>query len=206
MPPVIEVKRKCLVCDKEFTQVDYAFHIQEEILSQLMVMNETLADIKEITDMTYEYMNTDDNYDPVNSKIALDDDLDLGDDAPPLTPEAQQKLQDETDLLLTKVTYDYHKELEKENATSDDFTKCESTDISSINGSSDVTIHRGNDTKSDPAVIPSTPIIGEVKTDGEESITNGELTQVASTVFDHTKSKELENVTLDDILKRIMDR
>jgi hypothetical protein len=205
MPPVIEVKRKCLVCDKEFTQVDYAFHIQEEILSQLMVMNETLADIKEITDMTYEYMNVDDNNDPVNSKIALDDDLDLGDEDPPLTSE-EQKLQDETDLLLTKVTYDYHKELEKEKLISDDFTKNESSDISSINGSSNIIIHRGNDIESSPAVIPSTPVVGEVKTDGEESITKGELTQVASTVFDHTKSKELENVTLDDILKRIMDR
>jgi hypothetical protein len=186
MSPVIADKRKCLVCDKEFTTVDYAFHIQEEILSQLMVMNETLADIKEITDMTYEYMNTDDNNEPVNSKIAADDDL------------------------IDEPVIDSYGDVELENQNT---TKNESPNISNVNGYSSTANLDGNDTKPDSVPVPLNPIISETKTDGQETPETGNdtkpLTEIASTIFDYTKPKEsdkLENVTLDDILKRIMDR
>jgi hypothetical protein len=194
MAPTVPDKRKCLVCDKEFTTVDYAFHIQEEILSQLMVMNETLADIKEITDMTYEYMNTDDNNEPVNNKSSADDKFEEDEDL------------DNIDNPDNKPVIDSYGDVELENQNT---PKNESPVISRTNDSSDTTIPHDTNTVSNALVTPSNPVVGEIKTNGEELITERATVSVTNTVSDHAKSKEsdkLENVTLDDILKRIMDR
>jgi hypothetical protein len=52
----LTLKRQCPLCNEKFDLTEYAFHIQEEQLKQLRVIAITLNDIKDITELTYAYM------------------------------------------------------------------------------------------------------------------------------------------------------
>ena len=64
--------KKCFVCDKEFGQTEYYIHLQEEILKQLLSVNESLDDIFEVTQLTYNYMDQDTSNDR-DTEIPEDD-------------------------------------------------------------------------------------------------------------------------------------
>jgi hypothetical protein len=61
--------KKCPVCDKEFEQTDFFMHTQEEMLKQMMELNIRINDIQEIMELTYTYMNADDD---VNDNVDTD--------------------------------------------------------------------------------------------------------------------------------------
>ena len=50
------VKKICPVCDNQFEPTDYLFHVYEEMIKQLMMMNDKLSDISDAVLMTYTYM------------------------------------------------------------------------------------------------------------------------------------------------------
>jgi hypothetical protein len=56
----LTAKRQCPLCNEKFDLTEYVFHIQEEQLKQLRIMSTTLQEIKDVTELTYAYMNEDD--------------------------------------------------------------------------------------------------------------------------------------------------
>lgn len=67
------VKKKCAVCEKEFDIVEYSLHVLEEILKQLILANITLTDIKDVTELTFQYVNDEDLVDVPPEKFDEDD-------------------------------------------------------------------------------------------------------------------------------------
>jgi hypothetical protein len=58
--PTPVVKRKCPICDKEYDLTEYFLHLSEENLKQLLLINETLTEVKDVMELTYTYMQEDD--------------------------------------------------------------------------------------------------------------------------------------------------
>lgn len=49
-------KRKCPACEKDFEQVEYFAHTQDEILRQLITLNMIMVDVKDVLELTYSYL------------------------------------------------------------------------------------------------------------------------------------------------------
>jgi hypothetical protein len=55
-------KKICPVCDNQFEPTDYLFHVYEEMIKQLMMMNDKLSDISDAVLMTYTYMKDEEEH------------------------------------------------------------------------------------------------------------------------------------------------
>jgi len=105
----------CKICGKTFDVGEYALHIQEEQLIKLRELVDLITDVKDAIDLTYEYMKTVEDEDPINVKDNINDNgvnsVNTDEEYLNLTEE-ERKEQDAADLLLTQLSQQYMKSVD----------------------------------------------------------------------------------------------
>jgi hypothetical protein len=65
-----QLKKVCIICEKEFDLTELFLHLQEENLKQLLKLHIALQDIKEVLELTYQYMDEEDELNLKTKEVA----------------------------------------------------------------------------------------------------------------------------------------